>query len=169
MAPGTVFRGEDVRHAVSLGLTLFATWLLLSGHYTPFITGLGAASCVAVVVIVMWMDVCDHETHPVHLTTRIVGYWLWLLKEIAKANIDVAKRVLAPRMAISPALIRVKPSQVTDLGQVLYANSITLTPGTTTIDIDQGTFIVHTIAREVGADLAGGDMDRRVTRTEGLQ
>ena len=156
-----------MRHAISLGLTLFATWLLLSGHYTAFIISLGVISCILVVAIISWMDVCDHETHPVHLTTRIFGYWLWLLKEIAKANVDVARRVLSPRLAISPALIRVKASQLTELGQVVYANSITLTPGTTTIDIEDGTFLVHTIAREVGADLVAGDMDRRVTRAEG--
>ena len=156
-----------MRHAISLGLTLFATWLLLSGHYNLFITSLGVASCVLIVLIVMQMDVVDHETHPVHLTTRIGGYWLWLLKEIVKANIDVAKRVLAPQMAISPTLFRVKASQKSELGQVVYANSITLTPGTTTIDIDDGEFLIHTIAKEVGADLSKGDMDRRVTALEG--
>ena len=158
-----------MRHAISLGLTLFATWLLLSGHNTAFILSLGVLSCIFSVRVVLRMDVCDHETHPIHLTRRVLGYWVWLVKEIVKANIDVAKRVLAPKLAISPALIRVKATQATELGQVVYANSITLTPGTTTIDIDDGTFVVHTIAREVGADLAAGDMDRRVTEAEGAR
>ena len=58
-------------------------------------------------------------------------------------------------------------SQKTELGQVIYANSITLTPGTTTMDIEEGTFVIHTIAREVGDDLSTGEMDRRVSQMEG--
>ncbi len=156
-----------MRRAISLGVTLFVVWLLLSGHYNPLLIGLGLFSCALTVAIVLRMDVCDLETHPVHLTTRIFGYWLWLWKEITKANIDVAKRVLAPRMPVRPALIEVTPSQATELGQVIYANSITLTPGTTTMDIRDGTFLVHCISPEVGDDLLSGDMDRHVTLLEG--
>ena len=156
-----------MRHAISLGLTLFGVWLLLSGHYTVFVTTLGLFSVVLTVAIIMRMETCDHETHPIHLTSRAITYWPWLLWEIAKANIDVAKRVFSAGPNISPTVFKVKSSQKTELGQVIYANSITLTPGTTTMDIEDGTFVIHTIAREVGADLSTGEMDRRVNQMEG--
>ena len=156
-----------MRHTISLGLTLFGVWLLLSGYYTPLITSLGLVSVVFCVYIVLRMETCDHETHPIHLTTRAVMYWPWLAIEIVKANIDVTKRVFSAGPNISPTVFSVKSSQKTELGQVIYANSITLTPGTTTMDIDKSTFVVHTIAKDVGDDLSAGEMDRRVSLLEG--
>lgn len=155
-------------HAVSLGIILFATWLLMSGHYVPFIISLGVLSCAAVVAIARRMDVVDHEAVPVHLTFAGLLYWPWLLWEIVKANIDVTKRVLFPSVGISPTMIRLKATQKTDLSRVIYANSITLTPGTITIDIDSdGHLLVHAIARDAAEGLAEGEMDRRVTAMEG--
>ncbi len=155
----------DVR-AVSLGLLLFVTWALLSGHFNPLLIGFGVASTVLVVVIALRMDVVDHEGLPIQLTTRFVGYWLWLSVEIVKANIDVAKRIWSPKLPISPTLFRLRASQSGELGQVIYGNSITLTPGTVTVQIEDGDLLVHAIAEEVGEDLAAGEMDRRITRLE---
>lgn len=152
--------------ALSLGGVLAAAWLLLSGHYTPLILALGLISVVAVVAIALRMDVVDHEGFPIHLTRRFPGYWLWLGVEIVKANIDVAKRVWSPGLPISPTLYLLKTSQPGELGQVIYANSITLTPGTVSVSLVDGKILVHAIAREVGDDLAAGEMDRRVTRLE---
>ena len=151
---------------LSLAGFLAGTWLLLSGHYTPLILGFGAVSVVAVVAIALRMDVIDHEGHPIQLTTRFLGYWFWLAIEIVKANFDVARRIWSPSLNISPTLFRLKTSQPGELGQVIYANSITLTPGTVSVSLDEGEILVHAIAREVGDDLAGGEMDRRVTRLE---
>ena len=152
--------------AISLGLFLFATWILLSGHFTPLLVGLGVASTVLVVAIALRMDVVDHEGHPVQLTPRFAGYWTWLLVEIVKSNIDVARRIWSPSLPISPTMIRLRASQPSELGQVIYANSITLTPGTVTVRLDEGELLVHAVARELAGDLEGGEMDRRVTRLE---
>ena len=154
---------------LSLGLVLFATWMLLSGEFSldhGLILGLGIASVILVVLIAVRMDVVDHEGHPIHLTQRFVGYWLWLLLEIVKGGIDVTRRVWSPSMPISPTMYILKASQPGELGQVIYANSITLTPGTVTVRLDGGDILVHAIAREVGDDLASGEMDRRVTELE---
>ena len=148
---------------LSLGLTLFAVWLLLSGIFTPFYIFLGVLSCAISVYIAVRMDVVDHESHPSHLGLRLPGYLLWLAKEIFNANIDVTKRILAPSLPISPTVFRLKASQRDELGQVIYANSITLTPGTVTMDIDDGEFVVHALSRDAADDLAQGEMDRRVT------
>ena len=152
--------------ALSLGGVLAAAWLLLSGHYTPLILAFGLISVVAVVAIALRMDVVDHEGFPIHLTRRFPGYWLWLAVEIIKANIDVAKRVWSPSLPISPTLYLLNTSQPNELGQVIYANSITLTPGTVSVSLVDGKILVHAIAREVGDDLSAGEMDRRVARLE---
>ncbi len=153
-------------HSISLGLLLFGVWLLLSGFFEPLLLGLGVVSCLVVVLIAHRMDVIDHEGQPIHLGWRILTYWVWLTVEIVKASLDVARRILDPKLPIHPVLVRVKASQASELGQVIYANSITLTPGTVSMQVDGGEILVHAIAREMAEDLEGGEMDRRVTAVE---
>jgi multicomponent Na+:H+ antiporter subunit E len=167
IAPDQGLGGKDLARAVSLSVSLFVLWLLLSGHYEPLILVLGAVSCVFIAWIAYRMDVVDREGHPIHLTWRSLVYWPWLLWEIVKANLEVARLILAPRMAISPTVIKVKASQPDELGQVIYANSITLTPGTVSIDVRDATIEVHAITREMAEGLQTGEMDRRVTQMEG--
>jgi multicomponent Na+:H+ antiporter subunit E len=152
--------------ALSLAGLLAVVWLLLSGHYTPLILAFGVGSVAAVVAVALRMDVVDHESLPIHLTRHFPWYWVWLGVEIVKANIDVARRIWSPSLPISPTLILVKASQPGELGQVIYANSITLTPGTVSVSLEDGKILVHAIARSVGDDLAAGEMDRRVAQLE---
>lgn len=154
-------------HAISLALVAYGLWLLLSGHYVPLLFGLGALSALLVVTIALRMDVLDHEGHPIHLTPKALVYWPWLLWLIVKSNIDVARRIVSPRMPISPTIIRLKASQKTELGKVIYANSITLTPGTVSINVENNQIKVHALTKEAAAALRRGDMDRRVTDFEG--
>ncbi len=153
-------------HALRLGLVLFCLWLLLSGFFVTLLLSLGVVSVAFVVWIAHRMDVIDHEGHPIHLTRRALFYWPWLIVEIIKANIDVAGAIVRRRMPINPSVIEVKATQETELGQVIYANSITLTPGTVTIDIDKDIMIVHALTRSAAEDLESGHMDRRVTALE---
>lgn len=154
-------------HAISLVLVLFGTWLLLSGFFEPLLLGLGIVSCLVVGVIAHRMDMVDHEGHPIHLGWRALTYWIWLAMEIVKANLDVARRIVDPKLPIHPVLIQVKTSQRSELGQVIYANSITLTPGTVSIRVAENTILVHAVAEEMAKDLESGEMDRRVTAMEG--
>ena len=98
---------------------------------------------------------------------RWIGYGPWLLWEIAKANWDVARIILKPSLPIKPRLMRIRASQKTDLAKVIYANSITLTPGTITLDVRDDKFLVHALSDEAAADLDTGEMDRRVSAMEG--
>ena len=123
-------RVDHVGRALSLLVILFITWLLLSGHYQAFVVTLGVLSCLVIVFIAVRMDVLDREAHPVHMTWSAVPYWLWLFKEIWIAAIDVTKVILAPKLRISPRIAQLTSTQKSELGQVVYANSITLTPGT---------------------------------------
>lgn len=154
-------------HAISLVLVLFGTWLLLSGFFEPLLLGLGIVSCLVVGFIAHRMDMVDHEGHPIHLGWRALTYWIWLAMEIVKANLDVARRIVDPKLPIHPVLIQVKTSQRSELGQVIYANSITLTPGTVSIRVAENTILVHAVAEEMAKDLESGEMDRRVTAMEG--
>lgn len=154
-------------HALSLAVLLFTLWLLLSGHYVPLLLGLGAASVLFVVALARRMDVIDHESVPIHLRLRAVaGYWLWLIKEIAKANLAVTRLVLARQPAISPTLFPTRPLQRTDLGRVIYANSITLTPGTVSVVVEGDTLLVHALTREGADDIETDEMNRRVATLE---
>lgn len=153
-------------HAISLGLVLFGLWLLLSGLFTTLLLGLGVGSVIAVVWIAHRMDVIDHEGHPIHLTARAVFFWPWLLKKIIKANFDIARVIVSRKMPIDPTVIRVKATQETELGQVVYGNSITLTPGTVTIDIDKDIMTIHALTLDAAEGLMSGEMDRRVTNME---
>lgn len=154
-------------HAISLGLVLFGTWLLLSGLFKTLLLTLGVASCVLVVWILRRMDVVDHEGHPIHLGWRGITYWAWLTKEIVKSSIDVSKRILDPKLPIAPRVIEVKAGQQTELGQVIFANSITLTPGTISMRVDEGMVAVHALAPAFADELAEGEMNRRVGAIEG--
>ena len=141
-------------------------WLLWSGHYTGLLISLGALSVMLVVWTCHRMDVVDHEGQPLALRLSILIYWLWLAGEIVKSSIDVANRVLFPSRGITPIVARMKASQKTLVGRVTYANSITLTPGTVTIDINDEELNVHALTLDGISQLREGEMDQRVTAVE---
>ncbi len=159
-----------MRILLSLGVVLLGVWLLWSGHYSidhRLVLVLGIVSCLAVVAIVRRMGIVDSEGHPIHLAGRALGYVPWLLLAIFRSNIDVALRILNPRLPISPTLIRTRASQKHALGKVIYANSITLTPGTVSVEVEDDLILVHALSRESAGELQKGEMDRRVTAMEG--
>lgn len=154
-----------IPHIVSLGLVLSILWLLLSGHYSWELLCLGLGAVFFVVHLAIKMDVVDKEGHPVHFSLiQLCAYWCWLLKEIFIANLDVCRRILHPKLPVSPTIIKVPCSQSDDLGRVIYANSITLTPGTVSLDVDKSGIEVHALSREAADGLKKGEMDRRVAR-----
>jgi len=157
-----------VRHTVTLCIVLFGTWLLWSGYWDdPLLVGLGGFSCVVVMLFALRMGLVDREGVPVQLGVRLLAYAPWLVWEVAKANWDVAKRVVQPRMPIRPCVVRVKAGQKEALGRVIYANSITLTPGTVSIAMEGDEIVVHAITPEAAAGVETGEMDRKVCWLEG--
>lgn len=152
---------------ISLTVILSMLWLLLSGHYNGLLLGLGLASVVLTLIISARMEVTDREGHPIHLALRGLIYWPWLVKEIVVANVDVAKAILGMTDDIRPSLFTIKASQQTDLGRTIYANSITLTPGTVTIAMSGDELTIHALTPAAREGLGTGEMDRRVTFVEG--
>ncbi len=149
--------------AIGLGGLLLGFWLLLSGHYTPLLIGLGIGSTALVVYIALRMDVVDEEGVPLHVGGRFWMYVPWLMKEIAVSNVEVARIILDPKLPISPVMVRFHASQQTDLGRAIYANSITLTPGTITTGVEGTEFEVHSLTHMDVAhrELEEDEMDRR--------
>jgi len=155
--------------ALSLVVILFAFWLLLSGYFVPFLLTMGVLSAIAVALLGQRMDLVDHEGHPIQLSWRLILYWPWLFKEIVVSAWSVSRIILNPRLPVSPTLVRAKTSQKTTVGLVTYANSITLTPGTISVDVKPGEILVHALTREAADGLLEGEMDRRVTHFEGVR
>ena len=156
-------------HLASLGIVLYAFWLLLSGYFEPFLLAAGAGSALAVVLLSRRMRIVDREGHPVQMIAAVVLYWPWLFKEIAKSAWIVSRIILDPRLPISPVLVRFKPTQKSQVGLATHANSITLTPGTITVEATQNEFLVHGLTRSSGAGVIDSEMDRRVSRVEGYR
>jgi multicomponent Na+:H+ antiporter subunit E len=113
------------------------------------------------------MERVDGESEPSIVMSVYLPYYLfWLVIEIVKSNIDVVMRVWKGEEAISPTVFKVKASQKSDVCRVLYANSITMTPGTITLDIDGDTFEVHALSGDGKAGVMTGEMDRQVSKLE---
>jgi len=137
--------------------------------FTPFLVGAGAGSAIVVLIFARRMEaISGGEEHPIKPAwVAFITYWPWLIKEIIKSAWDVTKRILHPQMPISPTLKEFKPSQKTDIGLVIHANSITLTPGTISVEVEPGRFLVHALTSEGAAGLAESEMDRRCAELEG--
>lgn len=152
--------------AIGLGAILFAFWLVLSGHFEAKLIGFGVASAAFVAYLATRMDVVDHEGVPLHLGGRFWLYFPWLMKEIFVANLHVAKIILSPSLPINPILVHYRASQKTDLGRAIYANSITLTPGTITTAVMGDALEVHSLTWQDVDGREEDEMDRRVRWVE---
>jgi len=151
----------------SLSATLFSFWLALSGQYNTTFFIIGIICAILVSVLGVRMAVVDEEGHPIHLAIRALTYWPWLFWEIAKSAVNVTSIILSPKLPISPTMVKIKASQKTGLGVSIFANSITLTPGTISVDVVGGEILVHALSKSGADDLQEGTMNRRVTKFEG--
>lgn len=155
-----------IRFLVS-AVTLFAFWLLLSGMFVPFLLAAGFGCAIAVKLFSRRLNAIAQESDVLVLNwKRVVAYYPWLVKEITVAAWDVSKRILNPRLPISPALVEIVPSQKTDVGLVIHANSITLTPGTISVEVEHGRFLVHALTEEGARSLTDSEMNRRCAELE---
>ena len=143
-------------------LILFAFWLVFSGHYDTLHISLGLI-CTSLVAVFSYDLLLPDVTFPTKLlsTWRFLQYIPWLFYRIVVANLHVVYLVFRPG-EICPRLVRFKTSLTGDLSRVTLGNSITLTPGTLTLDIDAGEFYVHALSDKAAEDVVTGEMERRV-------
>lgn len=156
------------KKVLRLALTMAIFWLLLSGFFKTQLLILGVISIAITIYFSIRMKVLDHQNQEIYFPfIKIIPYWCWLFVEIMKSNLDVAKMILRNDMAIKPLLKIVPSTQKTEIGKVIYANSITLTPGTVAINIAKnGDVIVHALHQKSIEELERGEMSRRVSKLE---
>ena len=144
-------------------------WVMLSGIFTPFHLGLGLGSSFLVACILRHLDItATYKQYP-QIALRFIAYLPWLLIEVVRSSIDVAGYAWGPLHKISPNIAWIKAKQKSPMGLVVFANSITLTPGTLSIDIQDGEVEVHSMTLDMHEVLLVGEMNRRVAKLEGLE
>jgi len=135
---------------VLLFVVCFALWLVLSGHWDVMHLLFGVAASA----LVAWLNRDEEAVSGlVRALPRLAWYVPWLLVEIVRANLAVTRIVLDPRLPIDPVVVRFRLPVRSDLAVTTLANSITLTPGTITLDVDGGEMIVHALTPVSLADL----------------
>src|SRR5210317_1246546 len=148
-----------------LFIILLCLWLLMSGHYTNLIIGLGIVSCAFCTYLANRAKLIDEEGLPLFFFPRLINYLFWLFKEIIISNFNTAKVIISGN--VEPEIFTVKASQHTDVARVTYANSITLTPGTVTTKIKNNILEVHALNSDFGNDVRSNEMDKKVKLLEG--
>ena len=150
-----------------LALLLAAAWVLWSGFFKPLLLGLGALSTLMTLYIVRRMGYFDNETFALDYGPSLLAYWWWLGGEVIKSALEVARVVLQPRVEVEPQVIEIDASELDLVDQALLGNSITLTPGTLTLDVYQGRIRVHALTAGCAASVEDGEMQRRVAALGG--
>jgi len=159
-----------VKHAISLIIVLSFLWLGLSGHFDAMLLSLGFVSVLLIVAVTLRMDAIDREIYPVHVPAKLLRFWLFLGVEVIKSNIDVLKRIFTPGKSISPQFFELPIRLKSNLSRVIYANAITLTPGTVSVKVDteKESIVVHSLSIESAEDLCSGRMASAVPENEEL-
>ena len=148
----------------NLALVLSAFWLILSGHFDPLLLALGVASVGLVMVMMHRMNLADHEPQSLYPSGALLGYLVWLMGCVIRSNLDLAHRIWTPALPIQPSWTRLDTAVSTPMEKTLYANSITLTPGTLTTDVREDHFMVHSLSQDSLDELREGEMERRIRR-----
>jgi multicomponent Na+:H+ antiporter subunit E len=156
---------------VLISATLFAYWLLLSGHFETWLVVSGAVLSVLVVGFCLFKGITDEEGFPIEKLPRALIYWPWLGWQMVLSALNVSRLILHPRLPISPTMVKVDTLQDSAVGLTTYANSITLTPGTISVEVtERGKAIwIHAITRENAEGFADDEMNRRVAWVDGVK
>lgn len=146
-----------------LATVLAAAWLFWSGLYKPHLLALGVLS----LVLSLWLAHrigTFREASPFSTMLKLPRFWGWLLVEIVKSSIDVAKVVLDPKLPISPAVVEFDTVCKGPIGQVILGNAITLSPGTVTLDVYADRLKVHCLTAQGAEAIRSGEADRRAAQ-----
>lgn len=153
---------------VLTAIIMFVFWILLSGelHFILILSGIISSLLVSYWSHDLLIGNADIKLEAVRVI-RFIKYLPWLLWQIVLSNIDLVYLTLHPKLPIDPRMISFKNEYKTDMGKVTLANSITLTPGTVTIEVNKDEFIVHAISKESAKSLISGEMQERIKKIEG--
>lgn len=153
---------------------LFGLWLAFMGNFVFEYLVVGALSAAAAIALTDRLFEGTHEgrfaSAPndvgwyLRTTVKFFAYLPWLAWQIVVSNIHVAYLVLHPRMPIHPSLVLFDTTLVSERAQVALAQSITLTPGTITVDASRGKFLVHCLSDTTREGIAAGDIQRKIAK-----
>lgn len=168
-APTPTAAGGSPLRTVALVVILSVFWLLLSGRigvqYFIFM------ACAVGIVVLMNPErpSVGRQAHAAEggaglgaRATGLVRFVTWTLRAILVANVDVARRILSPSLPIRPQLMVFRTDHESALAQVTVANTITLTPGTCTMDLQDGTFLVHALHPDTAGAVVSGELQNVV-------
>lgn len=153
-----------MKHLTAWLLTLAAFWLLLSGMFQPLLLIFGLLSVLLVLYVITRMDKIDREPESVALSFYYVSYVIWLLGQIVISSSQVVKIIWARKIEVNPALAVLEFDPELKGGRVLYANSVTLTPGTLSVDLNDHSITVHALNAQSIVDLKEGEMQQRIIK-----
>lgn len=158
---------------IPLAILLVAFWVVLSGKFDAFHLGIGVVSAVWIAygtrhLLLRTPAIGPDDRHPLTALSwgRLLLYVPWLAWQVMLSSLQVAWLVMHPKMPISPCVVRFDTALPHELARLTLANSITLTPGTVTLDVEGDAFVVHALTTRSAAVLAPatgqGRMQRRV-------
>ncbi len=151
--------------ALSSAAALFVFWLAVTGSFHPadVVSGLVLSGLLGVwSARFLWP-----QQAPVLTPKQAAGFAAYvprLVASVVVAAVHVAEVVFDPRMPIDPVVISHRTSFTRDVTRVAYANSITLTPGTLTVDVEGDTFHIHCLAERFADDITSGELEQQVAR-----
>lgn len=150
------------------GASLFIFWLILSGDMNIFALMLGLAASILIVSLNRNLIFDDSSKRKLSLTQawRLLVFIAVLIREIWIANIDVAKLVLSRELKIEPSFFVLKHRIHSNTLKVLYANAITMTPGTLTVDVGDETFLIHALTKKAALGLEGSAIEKAIEAME---
>ncbi|WP_432473394.1 Na+/H+ antiporter subunit E [Amphritea sp. HPY] len=150
-------------HIIKWAVVLSIFWLLLSGFIEPLLLSFGALSVVVVLFILKRMDEVENESRQIGTSLRLIRYMPWLIGQIFSSGIHVTKLIWGSPDKVSPAIAKINAKDVPISSRVLYANSITLTPGTLSVDLEEGEVTVHALQKSSLEELEEGYMEQKIT------
>lgn len=148
-------------------LILAVFWLLLSGFLKPLLLIFGAISVLLTLYVLNKMNQIDREKRILTFGPKKWRYVIWLFKEIVISSLSVTKLVWGKKSDIKPCLAKIPLDRVQKRRHVMYANSITLTPGTLSVDIDDKTITVHALQQESIDNLLSGNVAEHIAKSGG--
>ena len=149
-------------------ITTMAFYAVLSGQFhNTYLMVCGAVMCIAITALARHLELLDEEGVPYEFWLGALVYAPWLFREIVTSNVSLAWLVWSPSLDISPRMVHLEHKLKSSFAIATYINSITLTPGTVTVDVDEDELIVHALTKDAATALLTGSMHDQIKRIEG--
>lgn len=150
-------------------IALFLFWYVLSGKNFILLISVGLICSVLIVFYQNKLKMVDDKSMPISILPKAVLYWMWLYKEVIQSSLYVSKLILSREMDITPQYFKIKSNQKTTMGFNIFANSITMTPGTISVIINNTSkeIDIHALTMDTKASLQNGIMDKRIKKLMG--